>query len=216
MKEGEYKVIDNYFPDWLVKDVSDYMAMIPVRWDNCSLVDPSWKKNAHARFMGNMIIIEDQWQLSESPHWFIWYLIDAIKNDICKELNITNTVRCLHNGQFALKDDSMSGTNHRDSDANNPTENYISVIYMGYGNSGDCVIINKDNQEQRISFKEGRLVIFNSYTMHRGEAPTEGYRCSWGLVFPTFNPTGIKLNDAMFDPDAPTSKKWYQQDPPIN
>ena len=214
MKIGEYKVVDNYFPDWIVQGVRDYMCMMPVRWDNVSSVEPTWARS-ESRFMGNMILIEDQWQLKDvAPHWFIYYLIDAIKNDICKEYNITNTFRCLHNGQFATQ--SMNGGNHRDSDANNDKENYLSIIYMGYGNSGDCVIINEDNQENRVSFKEGRLVIFNSYTMHRGEAPTEGYRCSWGLVFPTFNPTGIKLNDAMLHPDAPTSKKWYQRDQPIN
>jgi hypothetical protein len=211
VKIGEYKVVDNYFPDWLVQQVRDYMCMMPVRWDNTS--DYSIKKGK--RFMGNMILIEDQWQLKDvSPHWFIFYLIDAIKHDICKELNITNTLRCLHNGQFPLE--SMNGKNHRDSDVNNEKQSYLSAIYMGYGNSGDCVIINKDNQEERISFKEGRLVLFNANTLHRGEAPIEGYRCSWGLVFPLFDPTGIKLNDGMLDPNAPKSRSWYEQDQPIN
>jgi hypothetical protein len=51
--------------------------------------------------------------------------------------------------------------------------------------------------------------------MHRGEAPETGYRCSWGLVFPTFDPTGIKLEDAMFDPNA-IDNTWYKKEQPIN
>ena len=213
MKVGEYKVIDDYFPDWMIQNVRDYMCMMPVRWDNVSLTEPTWD-TSESRFMGNMILIEDNWQLRDVQiHWFLLYLIDAIKHDICKELNISNVVRCLHNGQFPLE--SMNGGNHRDSDVNNDKESYLSVIYMGYGNSGDCVIVDEDNHEHRVSFKEGRLVLFNSNTMHRGEAPETGYRCSWGLVFPTFDPTGIKFEDDMFDPNA-IDNTWYKKEQPIN
>ena len=80
----------------------------------------------------------------------------------------------------------MNAINHRDSD----NDNYLSVIYMGHGESGDTILCDDDgNDVERISFKEGRLVIFNAYQLHRGEAPKTAYRCSWGLVFPLFDPT---------------------------
>ena len=194
MKIGEYKVIDDYFPDWLIQHVSKEMELIPMKWDNTPRKD-SFKD---CRFLGNMILIEDYWQLPDTSSWFAEYLIKCIHHDICKEYGITNTVRILHNGQFALKDDSMNGINHRDSEYNN----YLSLIYMGHGNSGDTVILDKDNNEHRVSFKEGRMVIFNAKTLHRGEAPTSGYRASWGLVFPLFDPKGVRLNDTMIDPNV--------------
>ena len=87
---------------------------------------------------------------------------------------------------------------------------------MGYGNSGDTVIVDDDNNDiKKISFKEGRLVLFNSNTLHRGEAPIEGYRCSWGLVFPTFDPTGVKLTNSMLDPNL-KDWAWYNKQLPIN
>jgi len=181
MKVGEYKVIDDYFPRWIINKASIDLALVPVRWDNTPTIDTY----SDCRFLGNMILIKDEWQLKDlEPLWFLSFIIDAIENDICKELGITHCLRCLHNGQFPLE--SMNAVNHRDAD----TDNYLSVIYMGHGASGDTVLCDKDgNDVKRISFKEGRMVIFNSYQLHRGEAPKEGYRCSWGLVFPLFNPT---------------------------
>ena len=181
MKLGEYKVIDDYFPRWLIHNASNYMANVPCKWDNT----PRKDSFSECRFMGNMLLIKDTWMLKDLPEsWFLQYLIESIKEDICKEYNITNTLRCLHNGQFPL--DFMSGINHRDSD----NKNYLSVIYMGHGASGDTVIVDENNNDvERISFKEGRMVIFNAHQLHRGEAPKQGYRCTWGLVFPLFDPT---------------------------
>ena len=181
MKVGEYKVVDDYFPQWMIDQVSNYMTKVPVRWDNT----PRKDSFNECRFMGNMLLIKDEWQLKDVTNsWFLQYLIESIKNDICKEYNITHCLRCLHNGQFPL--DSMNAINHRDSD----NDNYLSAIYMGHGKSGDTILCDTDgNDVERISFKEGRLVIFNAYQLHRGEAPTEGYRCTWGLVFPLFDPT---------------------------
>ena len=59
-------------------------------------------------------------------------------------------------------------------------------------NSGDTVILNEDNTENRISFKEGRIVTFNSRIIHRGESPIEGYRISLGFVYPLFDPDNCK------------------------
>ena len=56
---------------------------------------------------------------------------------------------------------------------------------MAHGNSGDTVIVNEEGEDvKKVSFKEGRMVIFNSAEYHRGEAPTEGYRVSLGAVYP--------------------------------
>ena len=95
--------------------------------------------------------------------------------DRCKKYNINHCVRILLNGQVP----TLNGTFHRDAD----NKEYLSVIYMGHGTSGDTVF-----ETERVSFKEGRLVIFNSNTLHRGDAPTEGYRVSLGAVYPLFDP----------------------------
>ena len=178
-KRGDYKVIDDYFPDWLITDVSYYLKTFPVTYTNT----PNKHTYKNARFMGNMIMIEDDWMVPIKPSWFIDYFNKCIYNDLLKEFQISNCVRCLHNGQFPLE--SMNAINHRDSD----DDRYITVIYMGHGKSGDTILCDNDgNDLHRITFKEGRLVIFNSYQLHRGEKPNEGYRCTWGLVFPLFNP----------------------------
>ena len=78
----------------------------------------------------------------------------------------------------------MHGLNHDDSDE----DNYQSAIYMAHGNSGDTVVLNEDNTENIIPFKEGRIVTFNSNIIHRGESPKDGYRVSLGFVYPLFNP----------------------------
>ena len=75
----------------------------------------------------------------------------------------------------------MNGCNHCDADS----EDYLTIIYMAHGNSGDTVIVDKEgNDVERVSFKEGRMVIFNSAEYHRGEAPESGYRVSLGAVYP--------------------------------
>ena len=178
-KRGDYKVIDDYFPDWLVTNVSYYLKTFPVTYTNT----PNKNTYKNARFMGNMIMIEDEWMVPIKPSWFIEYFNHCIYNDLLKEYDIKHCLRCLHNGQFPLE--KMNGINHRDAD----DENYVSVIYMGHGNSGDTVIVDENEDDvERISFKEGRIVMLNSFTKHRGEAPKEGYRVSWGFVYPLFTP----------------------------
>ena len=56
---------------------------------------------------------------------------------------------------------------------------------MGHGNSGATVFVNNEDEDiQRVEFKEGRMVIFNSMLWHRGEGPSEGYRVSLGAIYP--------------------------------
>ena len=52
---------------------------------------------------------------------------------------------------------------------------------MGHGNSGDTVF----EDGKRVEFKLGRLVIFNSSDIHKGDAPNDGYRVSLGAVYPS-------------------------------
>ena len=78
MKVGEFKVIDDYFPQWMIDQVSNYMTRVPVRWDNT----PRKDSFNECRFMGNMLLIKDEWQLKDiSNSWFLQYLIESIKND---------------------------------------------------------------------------------------------------------------------------------------
>ena len=78
--------------------------------------------------------------------------------------------------------ENQNGQNHTDSDS----DDYLSIIYMASGNSGDTVISDGENDIERVSFKEGRLVIFKSNIWHRGEAPTCGHRVTLGAVYPLF------------------------------
>ena len=58
MKVGEFRVIDDYFPQWMIDQVSNYMTRVPVRWDNT----PRKDSFNECRFLGNMILIWDEWQ----------------------------------------------------------------------------------------------------------------------------------------------------------
>ena len=49
-----------------------------------------------------------------------------------------------------------------------------------------AVISDGENDVERVSFKEGRIVIFKSNIWHRGEAPTDGHRVTLGAVYPLF------------------------------
>ena len=177
-----YKVIDDYFPQWMIDSVSYYLKTYPVTYDNTP--NDTFDK---ARFLGNTLLMQDRWNvMGYERYWFIDYFNMCIQHDILKELNISHCARCLLNGQFP--NCGMNGLNHDDSD----TDDYQSVIYMAHGNSGDTVILNEDNTENRISFKEGRIVTFNSRIIHRGESPIEGYRISLGFVYPLFDPDNCK------------------------
>ena len=163
------EVIDNYFPDWLVQNVSQDLKLYPVTYNNSS---PHYTSN-DITFFGNTLMVDDNF--TDKSWWFINYFNQCIYNDICKKYNINHCVRILLNAQLP----NLNGTFHRDAD----NDNYLSVIYMGHGISGDTVF-----EAEKVSFKEGRLVIFNSNTLHRGDAPTEGYRVSLGAVYPLFDP----------------------------
>ena len=61
---------------------------------------------------------------------------------------------------------------------------------MGHGNSGNTVFEN-----ETVEWKLGRLIIFNSALVHRGEAPDSGYRVSLGAVYPSVPITQLTAID---------------------
>tara|TARA_B100000945_G_C20398865_1_gene606243 strand:+ start:521 stop:1102 length:582 start_codon:yes stop_codon:yes gene_type:complete len=172
MLENKARVVDNYFPDWLVDRVSLDCVNMPVTYTNSPYMDFD-----KARFFGNLLMVDNNWMERLPPWWFLDYFNLCVYNDICKEYNLTNCHRVLLNGQLP----GQNGCNHCDSDY----EEYLTIIYMASGTSGDTVIVNsRDEDVQRVPFKRGRMVIFNSSIWHRGEAPTEGYRITLGAVYP--------------------------------
>tara|TARA_B100000287_G_scaffold398632_1_gene416188 strand:+ start:781 stop:1362 length:582 start_codon:yes stop_codon:yes gene_type:complete len=172
MLADKVRIVDNYFPDWMVDRVSLDCVNMPVTYTNSPYMDFD-----KARFFGNLLMVDNNWMERFPPWWFLDYFNLCVYNDICKEYNLTNCHRVLLNGQLP----GQNGCNHCDSDY----EEYLTIIYMASGTSGDTVIVNsRDEDIQRVSFKRGRMVIFNSSIWHRGEAPTEGYRITLGAVYP--------------------------------
>ena len=50
------RVVDNYFPDWMVKWVSNDLEYFPVTYTNSP-----YKDFTRCRFFGNMLMEEDKW-----------------------------------------------------------------------------------------------------------------------------------------------------------
>lgn len=167
------KVVDNYFPEWFVTRVSHELEFMPVRYNNTP-----YANFRQARFFGATLMQQDRF-LDIPPWWVVEYFNECMYHDICKEWTTHACLRVLLNGQLP----GQHGCNHTDSDSNN----YLSVIYHGHGVDGDTVFVDNDTGEdiQRVSFKEGRLVIFNSLLMHRSDAPSQGYRVTLGGVYPS-------------------------------
>ena len=180
-----YKVIDDYFPEWIVDQVSQFFEGFPVSYSNSSKL--SYAEGS--RFFGNMIMAGDEWTIPQHlQSWFIPYLTGSLINDILKG-KATNVHRVLVNGQVK----GLDGVQHKDDEVKGDG-GMISVIYHAHGSSGDTVV-----GVDRIPFKEGRMVIFDSYEDHRGEAPTEGYRVSLGMMF-----SYVWKNDVTVDKETQT------------
>ena len=177
MKYNKPIVIDDHFPEWMVNIAAEESKYIPVVYNN----SPTANFDS-ARFFGNMLISDNKWTADGAdPWWFIDYLINTIKYEICPDDHITHCQRVLLNGQAA----GMKSENHCDADF----DTFLSVIYHLDGTSGDTVFVNSANNDvERVSFKRGRLVLFNSILWHRGDPPDDGYRTSLGCVFPIVPP----------------------------
>ena len=164
--KDEITIVDDYFPRWMVDKVSKDLEFMPVRYNNSPYADFD-----KARFFGSMLVENDQF-VDIQPWWFIEYFNHCMWNDLCKEWTVGHCHRVLLNAQIA----GQSGCDHTDADS----DNYLSVIYMGHGNSGNTVF-----EDDSVEWKLGRLVIFNSSVIHRGEGPESGYRVSLGAVYPS-------------------------------
>ena len=102
----DYKVVDDYFPEWVVSQVSKYFEGFPVSYSNSSKLTYA----EGSRFFGNMLMANDEWTIPpELQSWFIPYLTGSIVNDICKD-KATNVHRVLVNGQVKGQD----GVQHKD------------------------------------------------------------------------------------------------------
>ena len=170
------KVIDDYFPEWIVKSMSAYFENFPVSWSNSSRE----KYEDGGRFFGNMCISHEEWVIPEDLRiWFFQYFNGCVMNDLLKG-QVKNVNRVLVNGQVKGQD----GVNHKDID--DKEEVVKTVIYHAHGHDGDTII-----GVDRVPFKEGRIIIFDSYLTHRGEAPKDNsYRVSLGCIY-----TYVKEND---------------------
>ena len=81
-----YKVIDDYFPQWMIDSVSNYLKTYPVTYDNTP--NDTFDK---ARFLGNTLLMQDRWNvMGYERYWFIDYFNMCIQHDILKELNIND------------------------------------------------------------------------------------------------------------------------------
>ena len=84
--------------------------------------------------------------------------------------------------QFPLKnvDTSVVDTPHIDLDEG---EEHIVVLYYVVDSDGDTIIYNERiksdtyTEKQRVSPKQGRVVIFDGKQYHTAEQPTKGTRC---------------------------------------
>ena len=84
--------------------------------------------------------------------------------------------------QFPLKniDTSVEDTPHIDLDEG---EEHIVVLYYVIDSDGDTIIYNERTQsltyteKQRVTPKQGRVVIFEGGQYHTAEQPTKGTRC---------------------------------------
>ena len=59
------RVVDNYFPDWMVKWVSNDLENFPVTYTNSP-----YKDFTRSRFFGNMLMYEDRWTVAQERWWF--------------------------------------------------------------------------------------------------------------------------------------------------
>jgi len=167
-------VVDDYFPDWQVERVSDFLKLMPVVYSNTSEFDYT-----KTRFFGTMLMEMDNWVAHPfPPYWFVDYFNMCIINDILKDRDIQHCHRMLLNGQVP----GLDGANHQDDPE---VGRFMSVIYHASGDSGDTVCVTPEGEEiDRVTFKPGRIVIFPSEIWHRGDSPSQGYRVSLGCMYP--------------------------------
>jgi hypothetical protein len=164
---SDIRVIDGYFPDWVVEDVGNYLSTdFPFYYNNTPYGDYS-----KARFWGNTVIRDNEFT-SETPwYWFFAYFNECIMKDICKDLPLTHIHRLLVNAQ------NPGHVSQTHTDFNRPA---TSIIYHAYGEDG-CTTFAKG---EKVDFQMGRIIVFDSLMEHDGEPPTNDIRISLGAIAP--------------------------------
>lgn len=162
------KVVDDYFPQWMVEQVGNYVSQYPVALNNASDDESAY------RFFGAVLMQDNMWV--QHPWWFVDYFNMCIYNDILKDRVGEYCQRVLINGQPP----TFEGGIHQDNENNI----FMSVVYHAHGDSGDTIFYRDGEEFDRITFKPGRILIFPSNLYHRGAAPENGYRCSIGYLYP--------------------------------
>ena len=112
------------------------------------------------------------------------HLFVPMLSKACKYLKIpeTEVIQGRSFLQFPLKniDTSVVDTPHIDIDEG---DEHIVVLYYVIDSDGDTVIYNERTEsdtyteKQRVSPKQGRVVIFEGGQYHTAEQPTKGTRC---------------------------------------
>lgn len=163
----EVRVIDNYFPDWLVDSFGTWLVeYCPLFYNNTPYGDYN-----KARFFGNTVIRDNEFTDTTPWHYFYAYLNECIMHDIGKDLPLSHIHRVLVNAQCP----GQTSQTHTDHDI--PA---TSIIYHAYGKSGATTF----KTGEKVEFKKGRLVLFDSFLEHDGEPPNEDIRISLGIIAP--------------------------------
>ena len=146
----DVKVIDEYFPEWLVNIVSRDTEQMPVTYTNSP-----YNTFDRARFFGCMMIEQDK-PKDHPPYWFNEYFNRCIYNDILKEYEITNCYRILLNGQLP----DMNGCNHNDADSPLSTTNRRKLRIKSMNRKADDPVDPNSHHEELLH--RGYVFIFSS------------------------------------------------------
>lgn len=148
------KVIDGYFPDWIVDDVAQWLTeYCPMYYNNAPYGD--YKQT---RFWGNTVIRDDNFSDTSPYYWFFSYFCECIKKDICRDKPISHIHRLLVNAQSPDMESQLHDDRHIPA---------TSVIYHAFGESGDTEFATGD----RVRFRQGRIIVFDSSLIHKGNPP---------------------------------------------
>ena len=133
--------------------------------------------------MGHQYVILDDNDISHIESVY-HHLFTPLLSKACQYLKMpqTEVIQGRSFLQFPLRniDTSVVDTPHIDLDEG---EEHIVVLYYVIDSDGDTIIYNERTEsdtyteKQRVSPKQGRVVIFEGGQYHTAEQPTKGTRC---------------------------------------
>ena len=71
LKGMDYRVVDDYFPEWVVSQVSEYFEGFPVSYSNSSKLT----YGEGSRFFGNMLMVNDAWTIHQSCNHGLFHIL---------------------------------------------------------------------------------------------------------------------------------------------